>query len=104
MPLCFLEAPEGIMPAAKTVMMQDAHAALAEAYPFLDDLRIYLREYRAKHVRAIARPSHYFVKQRTEISRLLFPRSSLPSSRAAQIQPHGAVLRPQQKTHRVAAV
>jgi hypothetical protein len=46
MPLCFLEAPEGIKPAAKTVMMQNAHAALAGAYPFLDELRIYLREYR----------------------------------------------------------
>jgi phenylpyruvate tautomerase PptA (4-oxalocrotonate tautomerase family) len=50
MPLCFLEAPEGIQPAAKTVMMQNAHAALAEAYPFLDDHRIYLREYRAENV------------------------------------------------------
>lgn len=50
MPLCFLEAPEGIKPTAKATMMQKAHNALAEAYPFLDDFRIYLREYRPENV------------------------------------------------------
>jgi phenylpyruvate tautomerase PptA (4-oxalocrotonate tautomerase family) len=50
MPLCFLEAPEGIEPAAKATMMQRAHVALAAAYPFLDDNRIYLREYRSENV------------------------------------------------------
>jgi hypothetical protein len=43
MPLCFLEAPEGIESNAKATMMQKAHVALAEAYPFPDDdTRIYL--------------------------------------------------------------
>jgi phenylpyruvate tautomerase PptA (4-oxalocrotonate tautomerase family) len=51
MPLCFLEAPEGIEPAAKATMMQRATVALEEAYPFPDDdIRIYLREYRSENV------------------------------------------------------
>lgn len=50
MPLCFLEAPVGIKPAAKATMARKAHAALSEAYPVLDDFRIYVREYRAENV------------------------------------------------------
>ncbi len=44
MPQFFVEAPEGIQPAAKQKMMRAITDAIEEAYP-IPDVRVWLREY-----------------------------------------------------------
>ena len=44
MPQFFIEAPEGVQPAAKQTMMRAITDAIDEAYP-IPDVRVWLREY-----------------------------------------------------------
>ena len=45
MPVTYLDVPEGIGVNEKTKLMKSIYEALHEAYPFPDDVRIFLREW-----------------------------------------------------------
>jgi phenylpyruvate tautomerase PptA (4-oxalocrotonate tautomerase family) len=49
MPICFIEAPQGIRLEAKKKLVENATAAIHEAYP-IPDTRIFIREYAGENV------------------------------------------------------
>ncbi|GLS34195.1 hypothetical protein SAMN04488498_10964 [Mesorhizobium albiziae] len=49
MPMCFIEAPQGLNIDGKKKLIRDSHVALQEAYP-LDDFRVFIREYPLENV------------------------------------------------------
>jgi hypothetical protein len=50
MPIAYLDVPQGIRVDEKRQLVQDLYDALHEAYPFPDDVRIFLREWRLESV------------------------------------------------------
>jgi phenylpyruvate tautomerase PptA (4-oxalocrotonate tautomerase family) len=50
MPITYLDAPPGLPIEAKRKLVRDIYDALHEAYPFPDDVRIFLREWSAESV------------------------------------------------------
>jgi phenylpyruvate tautomerase PptA (4-oxalocrotonate tautomerase family) len=49
MPMCFIEAPQGLQIDAKRKLVKETCAALQEAYP-LNDFRVFIREYPLENV------------------------------------------------------
>jgi len=49
MPITYLDVPPGLPVEAKRKLVKDIYDALHEAYPFPDDVRIFMREWPANH-------------------------------------------------------
>ena len=50
MPITYLDVPKGIRSEEKSKLVKAIYAALHEAYPYPDDVRIFLREWRPANV------------------------------------------------------
>jgi hypothetical protein len=50
MPIAYLDVPQGILIEQKKKMMKEIYNALREAYPFPEDVRIFLREWSLESV------------------------------------------------------
>lgn len=50
MPISYLDVPEGLAAEGKTQLVKRIYDALHEAYPFPDDVRIFIREWPANSV------------------------------------------------------